>query len=711
MRYKRMGKGGDYRLNIPQLNGGIHAETDKTLIADNELADAENVRFQSGALLTRPALRAVGNAPIGALDGNLDYAFGDTFENITPHPFEVDGEMCVVVIDQVNFKNAGTGSALSSRRMCRVVTLDGVVKKEYTFGGTEGDNGINALRNAVAFPCDKQQYGSDFLMIQGRSVYKPNDEAEDMRPIPDSDIYAPLVMVNGKSYAFAAGVANPQEGKANGVMYEGFNTLTRRFRCRFTGGGTGSYEQYYLPTAISGGVTVEGYTSQGKFYAQVPENGSAKVEIHADTVTQYTVTLNNAEKYVRIQPPLPPSDTADNIEITATAAASTEENVRGASIAAWFGGTNNRLGGTRLFLAGFADKPSKVMWSDVNNPLYFPENNYMYVGDMSQKITALEKQEDMFVIFKERETYYTTYVQGSIDKEAVIDGTNADVTVSQAYFPLTQLSPYIGCSCPHTVAVCNNRLIWMCADGRVYTLAAANPYSERNVRELGTKIHERLLAETTEEERRNASAADVDGCYMLLIGGTMFLFDYRGGADSAKQVAWYRYIFDGFAHGAWQRLLSDGAHKALLLSTCHILSNGGAMRCAKAFVRAAYVFDKQSRVDAFVRYTLENDSVSYFVEDHPIPVSFTTKSYDFGEPSAFKRIKALFLAGMGQAKVCFIADGEAGAPRVFSSQKMAVRLVMPSVKRCQTVAVRVESESLLAVRGLRFQYEYFGTVR
>ena len=211
--------------------------------------------------------------------------------------------------------------------------------------------------------------------------------------------------------------------------------------------------------------------------------------------------------------------------MTAVSAQSSSDSTAEATLAAWFGGTQNKLGGTRLFLSGFTKDKAKVMWSDVGNPLYFPENNYMYVGDLSQRVTALEKQSSMLVVFKERELFYTTYVQGSIEAEEVSQGLNVDVTVSQAYFPLTQLSPYIGCDAPGSIAVCRDRLVWMCRDGRVYTLVEGSVYSERNVREIGQKVHPLMMAHTN-KERTAASAMDHDGQYVLLIGNTAYSFDY-----------------------------------------------------------------------------------------------------------------------------------------------------------------------------------------
>lgn len=105
----------------------------------------------------------------------------------------------------------------------------------------------------------------------------------------------------------------------------------------------------------------------------------------------------------------------------------------------------------------------------------------------------------MLVIFKEHEMFYATYqAGGDFTAQDVIDGKVVDVTAQMARFPVTQINPSIGCDCPQTVQLCNNRLVWATSDGKVYTLTDATPYSERNVRELSGMIESHLKAQGKE---------------------------------------------------------------------------------------------------------------------------------------------------------------------------------------------------------------------
>lgn len=223
----------------------------------------------------------------------------------------------------------------------------------------------------------------------------------------------------------------------------------------------------------------------------------------------------------------------------------------------WFGGSGEGLsGGTRLFLYGGEYEPNHLMWSDVDNPLYFPENNDVYVGDQSDKITKIAKQSSMLAIFKKYSVHCATYVDNSTSytTEDVLNGLVSDVASVSAIFPLTQISGEIGCDLPSTVQLCDNHLVWCNSDGRIYTLKTADQYSENNVYELSYPVFPLIkkkikeLAEAKAKNNlfyslsfnkelinRNCFAADFNGMYWLAIGDTIFVMKY---ADSGFKYAY-----------------------------------------------------------------------------------------------------------------------------------------------------------------------------
>ncbi len=713
MRYKRMGRMADHRVSVPMLSGGIHADIDATLIEDNELAAAQNMEWRDGALRTRKALRAKKLVEyIHPEEGEI----GQKTAFIDRHPTMVDGKMYALA-----FNGARTGTGATAGEVQEYVSMfpvDGDTQGIIQYKKESADD----LRRAAIIPCDKDKYNSPFLLYSQNKVYRADEASKAVVQIDDNELYAPLVLVNGESLPFsAASVDDYIQAKfaANGVMYEGFNALTARFRAQFTSsvGDDADIEVYVLPRVLKSDseVKIEIATTRGIVTITVPMGTTINHPTLGDGTGSHAITVTGNKIFVK--KPFPKSVLSGNVTVTGTYAFDVAANTTtDATIGMWFGGTQNRFGGTRVFLSGFSGKnKSRLMWSDVNNPLYFPESNYMDIGDLSQGVTALDKQEDMLVIFKEREMYYTRYVEGGVDADTMIDGVNVDVTVASAYFPLYQLSPYIGCDAPGTIAVCRNRLVWMCQDGRIYTLMTANSYSERNVREIGAKIRSRVLATTTVEQRAAASAADYGERYYLMIGNRAFVFHY---ADSgfvnqssfysdkraAERIAWFEHRFDGFYEGSTPTIISDGGDQAVVITT---KDQRGADN-----IRVIWHFTDET-ADTDERTQIANGNYLVQMNDIPIKSSLTTKQYTCGNVTRYKRVKGVYLSASAQnAAMRTIIDGkDSGTVKRLNGDGDRVQLIIPGVKRCRTLGLSLESELPLVVTGLYMQYINLDVVR
>ena len=712
MRYKKQGKNGTYRMRLPLFDGGLNAEADATAMEDHELADVCNLRIRNGVLTTRPALighAARTHAELGLLKQDSDPR--RVIDQITRQPFEMNGERCIATIAARSYSS---GPAYTADSRIVVITMNGDVKASYTMPAMDPQ----AKNGMVLIPVDEEKYNVPFLIYHFGEVFRPRDNV--LEPIPPEELYAPLVMINGKGAP--GGCA-----KANGVMFEGFNRLSDYYRAQFTTnvGTSNASETFKMPTALQNGSTVslEITTADGVYTASAVVGGDEAAVFKPDGEALDGRTVKAYENgNVTIKGPFDKSDIANNVTITAKSGGNGgASRMKSPSCGTWFGGAGNRFGGTRVFLSGFADGDrAKVVWSDVNNPLYFPENNYVFVGDLSQAVTALDKQEDMLVIFKERETYYTTYVQGDIDEQAVVEGTNVDVTAVQAYFPITQLSPYVGCDCPNTVVSCRNRLVWTCADGRVYTLASANAYSERNVREIGQKIRPRVISNTTEAMRKRAYAADYDGEYWWLCGNTVYAFDYgakgfvNGNAyaserNASKAIAWFAHRFDGLADDSQTAMISDGDKRALVIRTglASVFGDDIARYTDVRYIHTLGDGEADTTVCA-------NDfgTGGLTLKETPIHVLLRTKVYAFGQ-TAFCRLKGLWLTAKARdLHLSVIADDRQTAlPITLNSEGLHTHFVPLPIKRCYRLALCLETDRPLMLSETEWHYTPFGYVK
>jgi len=360
------------------------------------------------------------------------------------------------------------------------------------------------------------------------------------------------------------------------------------------------------------------------------------------------------------------------------------------SCSAWFGGDNSGYGGgTRLFLSGNANEPNLVRYSDVDNPLYFPENNFMYVGDRSQAVTAFAKQNGMLVIFKERELYGCEYAYTAVSDESIAAGKTVDITAA-AYFPLTQLHPAVGCDLPRTVRLCGNRLVWTCRDGYVYMLSALNGWSEKAVRRISYAVEPTLKRMLTGD----AWAVLYHGNYLLFCGREVLLFDYTSNgfagfsahADDKKagtNVPWYRWELPS------------------------------AVMQAAGRDDAAVVFLADGEIAHFGDGTCDGNG-------QPIHSRVVTKPFSLGTATRRKSVYGLWLqlANTGDAvQVGVYGDGVGSTvPQIVSTVCGEEGGFSPYAVPCRrprvlTLGVVLTATAPLALSGLRMEFCTLGAVR
>lgn len=331
----------------------------------------------------------------------------------------------------------------------------------------------------------------------------------------------------------------------------------------------------------------------------------------------------------------------------------------------WYGGTNSGYaGGTRLFVAGHPELKNVVRWSNVNDSSYFLENNFSYVGRDDEGITALDKQDGYLVVFKEKELYALEYTYTTDAKNNAL-----------VYFPITPISPYIGCDCPNTIQLIANRLTWLSSVGKVYTLYSANSYSERNVRELSQHI-ENELSLHSKEELKNAKSVDYDNNYIIFVGKTAYIwnydlnpfYNYSSSEQAQKRLAWFKWDFPYPVECAYN---VDGE----LVVICDCGNNE----------YQGYVLDYDRSYDDLL------------VSGTYITSGYKSKLFDFGKPFSFKKINRAFFEvipkSTGDFYIRFFTDE--------GTEKNSVMLTANSTEGYMTYSLR---PNLHRVRGAGFEF-------
>lgn len=716
MKYPLINKRPRQAVVVPNLAGGINLRDSLSAVLDNQLTDSLNVWFKDGVLKTRPG--------VGSLtqhEGEQGYYEKNAMTDAKIRAHDI-------------YKTSDSGEILRlvSAHIKNKWVLYAFWMGENTFIELPRINldGFSAFSASIDYFFVRKD-NVIYCFLDNGSISKMADTDNEWKPVEETDLHIPTVLVNGTAIV-------TYQYECRGDLFEPYNLLTNKYyaiystynRANTFKDGDGKYRHemtYNLPRepkvgstlviehTLSSGETATHeieITSNTEFVVEeeINEIDKLKIKVFGTRISFYSETSDYAvaniyaDKYVK-----------DNLKIKVTYNRDEEEirktinKVFKSRFATWFGGgTKGINGGSRLFLGGNTEEPNLVLWSDLNNPLYFPENNYFYVGDSSSAVTAFGKQSDMLVIFKENETYYTQYEQNNnITANDLINQNVIDYIAESVYFPLVQINSGIGCDCPDTVQLCRNRLVWTNSNGKVYTLVSNNQYNERNIFEIGELIHRKLRED---KSLKKAYSCDWNGYYMIFSNGNehtdVYVMDYNSygyqyvssyskNEDANLKIPWYYWQFPAIGSDVSRRIFIV-ADKLKLFSTI-----------------------ESATITANISEENKTDDIDTL--EQPINCMLQTKLFEFSTPGQYKNIDlvSLSLGGNDAApiNVQFITDMgteedqivlENNESVVYSPEHIKSIALYPCIKSVLRFGVKLLCDGQIALDGITINYRILG---
>ena len=360
-----------------------------------------------------------------------------------------------------------------------------------------------------------------------------------------------------------------------------------------------------------------------------------------------------------------------------------------------------------MFLAGDDNHPNRVYFSSLNNPLYFSENNYIDIGSTNSSITAFGKQSDMLVIFKNDETYFTTYVAGEAPKaEGVMSGLTVDIETLRATFPVTQLSGNIGCDLPNTIRNMQNRLMWADSYGRVWTLIYSSEYSTRNIRAIGGLISRKLKDSNINLD--GAIAVNYDNYYMLLA----YDVDKQTNVAFVLDTEDYGYAYYT-SYGSDKKAQNSMGWYAWELPQMDILFSDERAGAPLIFVKDGERLIAYTMADG-ADEKLEADGT---ITQTTIPCMFQTKVFDMRQPERDKSFDRVYISVGKSQELCaeavyvtdkgnFIDSAKIaceGISDAFTAQFIDNKTLSPNI-RAKRFALRMENNGTMYIDGISVYY-------
>lgn len=524
-------------VRFDSLCGGLNASDNPTVIDNTKLCDSMNMYADGGVLKSRCGIKSKamfelsGYEPIGA-----------------GMSIETDGQaLRILPMKSVSGGNIELKLLIISRSRKYYIT---VFSEQYTENRIY-DAGCLMFADVPSDGCGIYAYAS---VICNGSVIKSQlyELSSNKSSVAVSDgAYIPTVLINGRGNLYDT-LESSEKNLPNPMQGEQMNLLSRGFRAAYNTDGVSLY--YSLPKCFLSSdeeINISLKKDSSKTYKFTIGKGSNKsdsrvvnnVEIYAQVNrTMGRVYFYNGET----QYALPRGEDVPN-NLIVTAYTSVQKGQLGKMKQA-------QNFGNHTFVYGSADCPEKLYWSHGDKPLYFPENNYVSVGEPLSSVSVLAKQNNLLIVFKAHEIYYISAVKADdYDLESALDGNVSRIKCSQSV-NIAQLNGGIGCAYPHTVKLCANRLVFLGSDGNVYALTST-AMSQKQVYRISREILPLI------DECNNGcavSALKSEGRYILILGENLFGFDYNtaafrsissnsGGSDSAKGVAWFAYKADGLS--------------------------------------------------------------------------------------------------------------------------------------------------------------------
>ena len=711
-----------YTLNIPELSGGMNLRDGLNQVNDNQLTDAKNVWFKDGALRTRPRMKLNGQSYSVEVTKGKKSTVKMHYDNSTV----VNGVKYYLQVIEYSYPN---GDYINNKFILRYVSEDMDIIE---LGSVTVSDIDFIVHNYLCF-----QHNGDIYFFTGTDrafmyVIKRISEGtyETPKQLTEKDMHVPLVATN-----CLPAQATDYSG-AGGNMINGYNLLTGYYKVVYSmvDKDAETTSLCYLPLqptrqpdgngysyAIGKKVTAE-YTdikgntyshevtigADGNGYESKPREDGLIMSVYYN---QIYFTVDAADGFATLAKD---QYVKNNLTITAPGPhdVTDELKVFNMTVSAWFGGTFYGIyGGSRLFLGGNISDTEKalVVWSDLNDPLYFSENNYAYVGDKAQAVVAFGKQADTLIILKERETYQTQYVASdSPTAEEVINQSVLDLSTTSAYFPMTLVHGYIGCDCPDTVQLCRNRLVWANRNGKVYTLVSQNQYNERAIYEVSEMVERRLKGEG---QLHKAYAVDYDGYYVLQTGSHLYVMDYN--SYGYTYIASHSKTEDANIKIPWYYWELPKAPECIM---------------ATANMLMMPIVDTED-VDEINLVFIHHYDMAYIdgtsgddYNGQHIPSFVQTKLFDFGQPSKYKSVPTVNMSlghnDNAPVKIEFISEqmiedeheitvGGVEAEK-YSPQYTRQCRLFPYTKGTVSFGVRISCEGDLAVDSISLQYKTLG---
>ena len=292
-----------------------------------------------------------------------------------------------------------------------------------------------------------------------------------------------------------------------GIMLYPVNLLTNKRTYRFWNNGSGKV--YTIGHTIS---NAAGATT-AKF---LDSNGEWQTTTVSSVNTNGTVTLSST-------PTITPADPTDNVEITVTSTVSGAVNTKipECTCATIY----SQMTEGQVFVSGNPKFPQYVWYSELSDPCYFPDVNYLFVGGAGTGVKGMMPYNSQIAVFKEpsvtESTIFMLTYNTATDQKT--DANGETYTETRDTYQVKHGFAGIGSLSADTTLSLGDEPLFLSQNG-IMGMVSNAINSSNSVKNRSGYLDPRLLDET---DLSKAIATVHKNYYILVLNGHAYVLDAR----------------------------------------------------------------------------------------------------------------------------------------------------------------------------------------
>lgn len=680
MRYGSIKKVNRKTLRVPVFDDGVTFTELKSSIKDNALSDCSNIWLSNGRIKTRPGFTSKESSvfvpPLKEYQDEYNYEFTSCNVEIEGKTYKVAiSDICID--DSVVFYNV------------YFIDENGEItpKGEINLSRVSSDI-FYRVKSVLVYQGKKQNGCGIYMLITQENQYNEKEVFYSLRELDETysnwrvvtTFYTPTVYINGRGNKYSIARNENNFNLPSPEKIESLNLLNGEFNAYYTSDGFSNSFRLPFTDLSQKRIKCRIYYTLVDFVEwEIKEN------IISDTKQffgkEVTITADREKGNIFFTTtdgdyaiPVMDMYNENNIKITAVKEIKNQnKKLSNAKNIAYSEG--------RTFIT-FGESSNEIISILNENPLYFPSDSTVKIGDDSKEITAIAVKEEKLLTFFKDETHIVTFKKGEqINSTALLMDTDRTFFENDSFSSVC-ISKEIGCKNPKTLCFYNEKAVWLTNTNEIF---AINSLKAKKIYKISEKI-DLLLSKFNKYEFFDSFAVYGLGHYILKIGTKALVLKLEENAQK-----WF----------VWD------LPKNVILGSASSFNLQPFFICKGSDRNVNFVAMLSSNNDSDVFYKDEELTVS----NTPINCSLTTKEFNFASLQNKKNIEAIYFTIAAKQRVQIAVNGKVFADIDFGfSDEDYNKGVYKSVKLLhnfhgvENIYITISSDNNLSVGEMEISY-------